>query len=573
MKKYLALFMLSLVLQGSGSVSSTVANQPAEKSSAPARRTPYILDNCAFADALAMANDEEARQAVLAQRWEAVTRAVAYCNVAGHGPNFSRSPMYWQSGYIGGEKVEPKGNLDKPAELEGGGTVIVRGDCLADLTVEGHSMIHIYGDLAAKISTADKTQCEIIIGGDIRAGAKIDNGGIAMIFVGGNVNGDIQNEGASFITWINGDLNGTVETGTPITSVHVMGDFNGSMKPFEGGALATLDVRGFMSADKIKAVTGQKYTEFQASIAFSDVPAGLYPKPEAHGQPNVRWVVHVQRQARQVADNTRSAPAPKQAPRPNPAAGAQKTPVATKPTGTTQQAGEPKTRDAEAESMLRSAEKRYSTAKTYRDEGLVHTKFLTKSPHEDERPFSTAFERDGRFCWEFRSSAGPGERPTQRYVVWSRDQKTFDTWWDITRKHEQHDSIGMALAGPTGISGGSALAIIPMLCSMEPYKRTNLRNPTMKGTEKIQGVDCTIIEGEASYGGSVRLWLDSSFAIRQIFESREINSAKPPGHDGEPAAMRLDTFVAETTITIRPTFDAAIDDKEFDFEPPSHEQE
>lgn len=252
------------------------------------------------------------------------------------------------------------------------------------------------------------------------------------------------------------------------------------------------------------------------------------------------------------------------------AAWAQDKPAATKRADAPQPASKPTTQPADAESMLRLTEKRYSEAKTYRDEGVVRIKMIQKSTTiEDERPFSTVFERDGRFRWEFRSSAIPGGKPTMQYVVWSRDQKTFDSWWDVTRKQEQQNSIDTALAAPTGVSGGSATAIIPMLRKMQwGTKYSNLKNPTVKGTEKVQGVDCTIIQGQDFSGEPVRLWLDSSFAVRQIFESREIDPAKLSKDEGKPTNIRQEKFISETTITIKPTFDEPIADKEFDFKPP-----
>ncbi len=249
-------------------------------------------------------------------------------------------------------------------------------------------------------------------------------------------------------------------------------------------------------------------------------------------------------------------------------------PATTKPPDGPQAASKPTVQSADAESTLRSAEKRYSAAKTYQDEGVVHIKMITKSRTiEEERPFSTAFERDGRFRWEFRSTVMPGGKgPTLQYVVWSRDQNTFDSWWGVTKKHEQHNSIDTALAGPTGVSGGSATAIIPMLRDMRwGGKCANVKNPTVKGTGQIQGVDCTIIEGNDVTGEPVRLWLDSSFAVRQIFTSREIDPGKMPKRDDEPADVKVEKFVAETTITIKPTFDASIADKEFEFNPPSEQ--
>jgi hypothetical protein len=255
------------------------------------------------------------------------------------------------------------------------------------------------------------------------------------------------------------------------------------------------------------------------------------------------------------------------------AAWAQEQPAATQPDYTRPSTSPPASRPAEAEAMLRLIEKRYRAAKTYRDEGVVRIKMIQKGATiEDERPFSTAFERNGRFRWEFRASAIPGGRPKLQYVVWSRDQKTFDSWWDVTRKHQQHNSLDMAMAGPTGVSGGSATAIIPMLCKMQWGLRcTNVVNPTVQGPEKIQGVDCTIIEGQDSAGGQVRLWLDSSSAVYQVFTSREVDPAKLPKRDGQPENIPQEKFVVETTITIKPTFDAKIADEEFDFKPPASE--
>ncbi|HVP09867.1 MAG TPA: hypothetical protein VMV94_01620 [Phycisphaerae bacterium] len=302
MRRFPLLCILSLILLASCAAKPAVNQQSVARSSSPGPCMPYVLDRDAFTRELAAAKGEDARLGVMARRWEAITRAVAYCNAAlGPGPGeFHRSSMYWYTKYVGGEKIESKGNLDKPAELEKGGGVIIRGDCLADVTVKGHAFIHVYGDLNAKITTTSNVQCEIVIGGDIKPGAMIDDDGIVTIFVGGNMSGDLQNRGSAFI-WINGDLNGTVETGSPATSLHVMGDFNGMMKPLNQGALESLDVRGFMSAEKIDVIARMKHTEFQASIGFSDQPPGLYP--HGQGQPElVRWVIHAQRVPGKIAN-------------------------------------------------------------------------------------------------------------------------------------------------------------------------------------------------------------------------------------------------------------------------------
>jgi hypothetical protein len=557
--------ILSVVLSDFCTTQPTTCPGPHVKVAAPDRGIPYVLDRDTFAKELAAARSDDAKLEVLARRWEAVKLAIGYCNAASGPGEFHRSSAYWYSGWPRNLAIESKQDLDQPAHIDQGGAVVVRGDCLADITLDGNAFIHIYGDLQARIKTS--AQCEIVIGGDIKPQAKIEDEGIAKIFVGGDVDGDLENRGSAFV-WINSDLHGTVETGTPSIQLHIMGDFAGTMRPVNEAALAYLDVRGFMPNKKIEEITEHKYTEFEASIGISDQPPGLYPKasPLRH---NGQWVVHAQRQTGQVADNAQPTPMPKQASDLGLAACEQTVAAATKRAATTQQAGE---QDAEAESMLRLVEKRYRTAKTYRDEGLVRIKFTSdRRPFEDERPFSTAFERGGRFRWEYRGSIDPGGKPTQQYVVWSRDQKTFNSWWDVTHEQKQHDSIGMALAGPTGVSGGSAVAINALLRKIKCAKYTDLENPTVKGTETIQNVDCTIIEGRDRTGGPVRLWLDSSFAIRQIVTSHEIDQGKTPKHKGEPEAdSRRKKLLTETTITIKPTFDAPIDDQEFEFEPPSH---
>jgi hypothetical protein len=256
------------------------------------------------------------------------------------------------------------------------------------------------------------------------------------------------------------------------------------------------------------------------------------------------------------------------------AACSQEKPAVTEPPHAPQPASMPTTQPVDAESMLRRTEQRYREARTYRDEGAVRIKSIYEDrTTEDEKPFRTVFERDGRFRWEFRSSGVPGGTPTMQYVVWSRDQKTCDVWWDLFGVPKRQIFFEMAVGSAVGVSSGAATAVIPLLHKMQwGAKYTNLRNPTVKGTEKIQGVDCTIIEGGQEFTCEpVRLWLDSFFAIRQVFQSHEFGPSKISGlcgFAGEPAEIKVEKFVSETTITIKPTFDETIADEEFDFKPP-----
>lgn len=219
-----------------------------------------------------------------------------------------------------------------------------------------------------------------------------------------------------------------------------------------------------------------------------------------------------------------------------------------------------------AAEKLKAAAKRYSDAKTYKDSGEVHIKFVTAQGNRtDRRPFSTAFERGGRFKWEFRSSAVPGGKPSARYVVWSSDQKSYRSWWDVTKQSDSFEELDSAMAGPTGVSGGSATAIIPLLRPDMRWgiKTTQLDGAKEAGTEIIDDAECVVIEGTRPISkDKVRLWLDSTMAIRKIVENAEIDPSKIPGGSGG------EKFTTETTITFKPVFDQPVADEDVQFTPP-----
>ena len=275
-------------------MSPAVGDEPRQPSPVPARRTPYVLNRGTFAPELAAAKSETEKLGVLAKRWELVKLAVAHCSVTTGPASFHRSVRFWQSGYVGSdsEKITIDQNLEKPVNAEKDTTLLIRGDCLADVTIKSSALIHVYGDLRAKITASGDAQCEIVIGGAIAQNAGIEGDGIQTIFVGASVDGYIREQGSSH-TWINGDLRGEIGAGSPLAALHVMGDFNGSMKPLGKPALAYIDVRGFMSSAAIKTIADQGYTELQASIGLSDQAAGLYP--QQGGPPERLWVIHGKR--------------------------------------------------------------------------------------------------------------------------------------------------------------------------------------------------------------------------------------------------------------------------------------
>ena len=105
----------------------------------------------------------------------------------------------------------------------------------------------------------------------------------------------------------------------------------------------------------------------------------------------------------------------------------------------------------------------YANCKTYQDSGEVTTAFSGSGPSfSNTKPFSTAFVRPARFRFEFKSAFLPYDNHWQRYLVWADGAKTR-TWWDVTPGIVESPSLESALAGATGVSGGSAQRVPAML--------------------------------------------------------------------------------------------------------------
>ena len=249
------------------------------KSSSIRPTTAYSLDNVQYEEDLAATRDEAARLAVLKQRWNEVVLAAIYFDVV-TDLSLHDSVHHWQSGFLttGTWTVQAEGDLLAVHDSLSKATVLVKGDCQADVTVSNGGMVHIYGDLRSNLTISGLS--EVVIGGDITIDGVIESDGILRVFVGGNVDGRISNKSSSTL-WINGDVSGSIHAGRPSTKVHVMGDFYGQFLPFDVASLAYLDVRGHMPSDLIEKTARYGWTQFNASIGSSDVAPGLYPKSQA----------------------------------------------------------------------------------------------------------------------------------------------------------------------------------------------------------------------------------------------------------------------------------------------------
>lgn len=249
----------------------------------PISDRPYALSpEVPDEERVAAAGGPEEKLQVVRRRWEEVKLAVAYANVCGDTAFYS-SLTYWNSGWLRTRKWSHhrQGDMVSPFASDAPAAVLVEGDCLADVTIEGKDgLVHILGDLAARVSV--KGHSEVIIAGDVREDGEIVGDGIVRVFVGGDVLGRMVFPGSSKI-WINGDCPGRILTGTPMTRLTVMGDFTGDIRPKERGALVAMVVHGFMPDKVIESTKKYGYTQFTATVGVGEREPGMY------GDRNAPW--------------------------------------------------------------------------------------------------------------------------------------------------------------------------------------------------------------------------------------------------------------------------------------------
>jgi len=216
--------------------------------------------------------------------------------------------------------------------------------------------------------------------------------------------------------------------------------------------------------------------------------------------------------------------------------------------------------DLTAQQILDRMPEVYANCTSYRDSGVVTTDFIGAKrdlvdaiglgdDFTQRISFTTSFVRPGRFRFEYQEGNIMNRK---RYIVW-RDGQDVRTWWDVTPGVERQPNLGLAIAGATGVSSGSAHTIPALLLPWEVRGRrlTDLRKPKRIDDAKLRRVHCYRIRGE--YGGDpMTIWIDkSSFLVRRIDEEAQFAD-----------------FRTEDTTIYDPEINVTIPDKELEFNPP-----
>jgi hypothetical protein len=228
------------------------------------------------------------------------------------------------------------------------------------------------------------------------------------------------------------------------------------------------------------------------------------------------------------------------------------------------------------EQILAALSETYSTCASYMDTGEV----VSLGAYPTTRPFRTAFVRPDWFRFEFRDRFDEAD-PWHSYVVWA-NESDVRVRWDIRPQVEQAESLRLALAGATGVSGGAAHTIPSLLMPdlFGPHPLTRLADVTSLPDEMLAGVACYRLVGRAVYPQ-----LDPGEAERRCTEAQRLYGVSLGHCEHEPLTLWIDrgTFLIrrieesvrsgayswETVITYEPRVGVQISEAVLRFDPPA----
>ena len=222
--------------------------------------------------------------------------------------------------------------------------------------------------------------------------------------------------------------------------------------------------------------------------------------------------------------------------------------------------------------IFQNMEQVYADCTSYYDSGLVKTVFFQANGERTaEKPFRTAFVRPDRFRFEYTEQLVDGR--VSRYIVW-QSGPLVQIWWSIESDEfldALDSSLALALAGGTGISGGSAHTIPVLLL---PSEILGTRLMDMTEAERIEDayLDKTGCEVTASSGSG-----DECYRVQGQFAASSVTLLVVWIEKQTLLVRRIDrqnqfeTFRTESTTTYSPAINGDISEDMLEFGAPEQE--
>lgn len=216
--------------------------------------------------------------------------------------------------------------------------------------------------------------------------------------------------------------------------------------------------------------------------------------------------------------------------------------------------------------LLNQMAKTYSRLISYQDEGVVVTSYDDETGGRIEKlPFKTSFKRPNLFRFEwtdyFLSKIG-----TKR-VIWSNGKNAF-VYWEPDR-FEQKKRLGLAIAGATGISRGSAHTVSQLLLADEVsgFSLTDLKDTLLLGEEVFEGTPCYHIKGTHPNGDSYHLWVGKSDLLLRRVRLENEESGTTTTEEEIRRNIHINKPVANTLFDYKPPIELTPAKKSDSIEP------
>lgn len=211
-----------------------------------------------------------------------------------------------------------------------------------------------------------------------------------------------------------------------------------------------------------------------------------------------------------------------------------------------------------ADEIMRATISRYATCSSYEDTGeYIRVAQESQLLPKREIHFRTLFERrTGGFAFTFADADGTSG------AIWRRTADPVRWWWSLHPQVLEASNISYPLATFTGITGGVASEIPPLLLQIP--LRTDAQTFYRESDETVQGVPCYILLSRRD-GEETRFWIEkSTHSVRRV-RIRSIMDLRRAIRDGTlaervPEQMRRSMeasipFQVEETIDYNSVFD------------------
>jgi hypothetical protein len=252
----------------------------------------------------------------------------------------------------------------------------------------------------------------------------------------------------------------------------------------------------------------------------------------------------------------------------------------------------------------------YLSCTSYRDTGECTTVSITgprpTDRHTSSLEFNTAFVRPDHFRFEY-SDRGSGPRSEwSRDVVW-RSPGIIQSWNTLDYSVEHFESLWLALAGPHGVSRGTATFTAHLLMQHGAPEMLDLGRHYLEcdfgetlnvSTDDINGLTCQKLEASKpnEYGYQNCVWIDlaTHLVVRIDTEKRFEAEEQRLLHEEELIRLRVmakhdkdsaqflemfendppvhQDFTSEQTTIYRPELNCEIEREVFEFVPPGDDE-